>query len=33
MNNKNEPFVFYNSKEFEELGGEVMRKVLENLLA
>lgn len=28
MDNKNVPFVFYNSKDFEDLGGGVKRKVL-----
>lgn len=28
MNNKNIPFVFYNEREFEELGGGVKRKIL-----
>ena len=28
MNKKNVPFVFYNEREFEELGGGVKRKIL-----
>ena len=28
MDNKNIPFVFYDSKEFQELGGGVKRKIL-----